>query len=129
MKKITALEELRASIELLETKQTDEAILLKEQFKVTYESLKPVNLFKKMLHEFTSDDELKSNLTDTTLGLAAGYLSKKAVIGSNTNPFKQVLGSLIQMGVSSIVSKNADGIKSTIASLISRLFLKNETTK
>ena len=92
MKKITSTEELRESILLLETKQAYEGALLKEQFKITYESLKPVNLIKNTLNELTQAPDIKADLMSTTMSLAAGYLSKKMAVGSTSNPFKLVLG-------------------------------------
>ena len=129
MKKITSTEELRESILLLEAKQAYEGALLKEQFKITYESLKPANLIKNALNELTQAPDLKADLMGTTMSLAAGYLSKKMAIGSTSNPFKQVLGTLLQMGVTSIVSKNADGIKSAAMNLMNNFFNKKEETE
>ena len=127
MKKITSIAELRESILLLEMKQAYEGRLLKEQFKTTYESLKPANLIHNSLRKFTTSPDFKGNLLNATLSLAAGYLSKKAVIGATHNPLKQLLGTLLQMGVTGIVSKNADGIKSTAMDLISHFLNKKST--
>lgn len=128
MGKITSITELRESILLLEIKQANEKILLKEQIKTTYECLKPANLIKNALNELTTAPDFKGDLFNTTLGLAAGYLSKKAVVGSTHNPLKQLLGAFLQMGVTSIVSKNTDGIKSAVTHLINNLFSKKDTS-
>jgi hypothetical protein len=126
MNKITSVPELRAAIILLEIKQAEEGKLLKEQFKVTYENLRPANLIKNTLRDLTSDPSLKGELFNTTLGLAAGYLTKKAVVGATHNPLKQIFGTLLQMGISSIVAKNGDGIKSGAMDLIANIFRKKE---
>lgn len=128
MKKITTTTELRESILLLEVKQEIEGVLLKEQFSVTYESLKPINLIKKTLNELTSSPDFKGDLLKATLSLSAGYLSKRLVVGATVNPVKQLLGSLIQMGVTSIVSKNTDGIKSVAMNLLSHFLNKKDTS-
>lgn len=128
MKKITSIEELRESILLLEAQQETDGAALKEQFKTTYEQMKPINFIKNTLKELVTEPNLRGDLLNATLGLAAGYLSKKAAVGSTTNPFKQILGTLLQMGVTKIVSKNADGIKSTASSIISSLFGKKESS-
>lgn len=127
MKKITSITELRESIALLEIKQSNEGALLKEQFNLTYESFRPINLIKNTLNELTKSPDLKGDLLNASLSLATGYLSKKIAVGSTHNPFKQLLGTLLQMGVTSIVSKNAEGIKSTVAQLINNIFNKKET--
>ena len=121
------MEELRESILLLEIQQESDGTLLKEQFKITYEQLKPINFIKNTLKELITEPNIKGDLLNASLGLAAGYLSKKAAIGSTINPFKQILGTLIQMGVTKIVSNNADGIKSAASSIINSLFSKKES--
>ncbi|OFY84196.1 MAG: hypothetical protein A3F72_14300 [Bacteroidetes bacterium RIFCSPLOWO2_12_FULL_35_15] len=128
MRKITSTTELREAIFLLETKQANEARLLKEQFMITYESFKPVNLIKNSINELITSPQLKGNILNTTIGLAAGYLSKRVAVGSTHNPLKQLLGTFLQFGVTNIVSKNTDGIKSTVMSLISNFLNKNRST-
>lgn len=127
MQKITSIAELRESIALLEIKQSVDGVLLKEQFKETYESIKPINLIKNTLKDLTSAPDLKGDLLNASLSLAAGYLSKKVAVGSTSNPFKQILGTLLQMGVTHIVAKNADGIKSSTMSILNNLFTKKES--
>lgn len=127
MKKITSIIELRETIALLEIKQATEGALLKEQFNVTYENLRPINLIKNTLHQLTSAPDLKGDILNASIGLAAGYLSKKVAIGATHNPFKQLLGNLLQMGITSIVSKNGEGIKATAMQLINNFFGKKDT--
>lgn len=127
MNKITSVDELRASILLLEIKQANEGQLLKAQFKITYENLRPVNLIKNTFNELVSAPDFKGDLLKTTLSLAAGYLSKKIAVGSTHNPLKQVLGTLLQMGVTSLVSKNTDEIKSAALNLLKTIFTKKDT--
>jgi hypothetical protein len=128
MPKITSIEELQQAIQVLEIKQASELVLLKDQFKITYESLKPINLIKSTLKELTSVPDLKEDLLNTSVSLAAGYFSKKAIVGDTHNPIKQILGTLLQMGITSIVSKNADEIKSKIAKIINISLTKKTTT-
>ncbi len=124
MGKITTIAELNEAIRILENKQKLEGELLKEEFKSTVENLKPVNLIKTAIHDFTSSPGLKVNLIDTTLSVVAGLLSKKVVVGSSHNPIKQILGTLLQMGVTSIVSKNSTEIKSSVLNLVKNFILK-----
>lgn len=126
MSNITTTAELREAIRVLEIEQKDKGALLKEQFKITYESLRPVNLIGNTLKELTTLPDLKGDLLNTALGLASGYLSKKAAIGNTNNPIKQLLGTFLQMGVTSLVTKNADGIKSMGSELLTRLLSKKK---
>lgn len=121
MQKITTIPELREAIRLLEIEQKAEGALLKEQFKITYESLKPANLIGNTIKEIIKLPDLKGDLLNTALSLGAGYLSKKAAIGNSPNPLKQLLGTFLQMGVTSLVSKNSESIKSIGSEIFSRL--------
>lgn len=127
MGKITSLTELKESIQLLELKQLEDANLLREQFMETCESLKPINLIKNSVKDFVSSPDFKESILKTIIGLAIGYLSKKASVGSTPNPLKQLLSNLLQMGVANIISKNSDGIKSVGKNLFSS-FLKKKST-
>ncbi len=126
MEKITSLIGLKESIILLEIQQAYEGQLLKEQFKTTYQNLRPVNLIKNTFKELVTTPDFKGNLVDTALSIAAGYLSKKVMVGSTINPIKQLLGTVLQIGVTGIVAKNADGIKSTAMNLIQHFINKKK---
>jgi hypothetical protein len=121
MEQITTTAQLHTAIQLLKTEQQNKGVLLKEQAKITYESLKPANLIKHALNEIVSVPDLKENVFATTLSLAAGYLSKKAMIGTTINPIKQLLGTLLQMGVTSVLANNKEGIMSAVKTGLSQL--------
>ena len=121
---ITTIKELNAAILVLENKQAQDEILLKEQFKITYESLKPLNFIRDTFKELTSAPDFKEDKLNTSISLAAGYFSKKLAVGSTNNPIKQILGSFLQMGITSVVSKNADGIRTKFMDILNAVFEK-----
>jgi hypothetical protein len=123
MAKQSASDKLKESIRLLEFRQVEEGKILKEQFKLTYESLKPVNLIKSTLKELAGTSELKINLFETIVSILTGYLTKKILIRSKSNIFMKMLGVLLQFGVTNVVANNAESIRNLIANLIDR-FLK-----
>lgn len=128
MEKITTTTQLIEAIRLLELKQKEEEGLLKEQFKITYESLKPASLIKNTIKNtiknFVEKPNLKANLLGMALSMAAGYASKKIVEGESKSPIKHFLGSLLQMGVTSIVANKSEGLISGISN-----FIKNSSLK
>lgn len=126
MKTIHTIAELEESILLLEAQQTNEEVLLKEQFIVTYKSLKPISIIKNTLEGLTNLADFSGSITDTSLSLAAGYVSKKLIFGSTNNPFKQIMGSLVQVGVTSLVANNADNIKAFVAAIATRFQKKQD---
>ena len=126
MAKQTAVESLKGSIRLLEIQQAEEGKILKEQFKATYESLKLVNLVKSSLKELTESVEIKNNLFESIVSIVTGYLTKKLMISSTSNPFKKILGALIQLGVTNLVAKNAESIRTYITELIDKFLHPKE---
>ena len=122
----TAAEKLKESIRLLEIRQAEEGEQLKEQFKATYESLKLVNLVKSSLKELTNSVEIKNNLFESIVSIVTGYVTKKLMISSTSNPFKKILGALIQLGVTNLVAKNAETIRIYITELIDRFLHPKE---
>lgn len=126
MKKPTSIAGLRESIKLLEVKREEEARILKDQLSTTYENLKPINLIENTIKDFIFPSDFKGSFLTTTLSLIAGYLSKKALIGSTHNPIKKMLGTFLQLGITSIVSKNSDEIKSAVMDMISTIFSKKK---
>ena len=120
MAKQSAVDSLKESIRLLEIRQAEEGQALKEQFKITYESLKPVNLIKSSISELTSSAEIKNGLFETIVSIVTGYLTKKMMVGSKSNPFMKIMGAVLQFGVTSLVAKNAESIRNYIKDLIDR---------
>jgi len=111
MQKIIAAEALRKSIEVIERRQREEGKLLREQFTVTFESLKPVNVLRKMLTDIAEPSALKETLIQTITGLISGYISRKLLVRSSKNPLLRLAGVLVQYGVTNFVAKNSDSIK------------------
>lgn len=127
MQSINNTSELRDAIKLLETEQLFQADLLKEQFRVTYESFKPVNLLKNSLKEIATSPNMINNVLGASIGLGTGYLSKKIVTGGSSNIFRKILGIIVQLGVTSAVNNHPDEIK-TFGQYILQLFLKKKKT-
>ncbi len=124
MKKITSTVALNALITSLEMEQAREGKAFKQELKSVYQSLKPINLIKSTVNQLVTTPSIKGNLLDVTIGLAMGYVSKKVVVGNTRNPLKQLFGTLLEIVVISLVSKNAGGIKSIGAFLFRKLFGK-----
>ncbi len=105
MKGIKTGEELKAKIAELEKKKDIEEAAIKYEFKETYETYKPANILKNTLSEVSASPTFKHNLLNVVLGLGAGYLSKKLVVGRSAGLLKRVVGTALQFGVTSLVAK------------------------
>lgn len=112
MEKITSTDDLLQSILMLEIQKANEWQLVKQQFLITYQSLKPVNIIKKTLKDVISAPDFKTNIINAAIGLSTGFIAKKVFIGGSHNPLTKFLGLIMEMVIANKVSKNADGIKS-----------------
>lgn len=126
MQNIKSSVELKNAIQLLEIDRSIKEQLLKDQFHVIYESVRPINIIKNTIKDITSSPSLSENLLGSIIGLATGYVSKKIVIGSSGNIFKKLLGSVIQFGVTNTVANHSDTIKIISQSIVKHFFRKKE---
>jgi len=112
MQNISSAIELKKAIQLLEIEQTVNRQLLKDQFLITYESLKPLNILKRTLKDIASSPNLVDNILGATVGAASGYLTKKIIVNSSGNIFRNLFGSILQFGITNMVAQHPDAIKS-----------------
>lgn len=112
MENITSVDGLKNAIQILEFEQAYKEQLLKEQFYLTYESLKPVNILKSTIHEVATSPYLIDNILGATVGLATGYISRKIAVGGSGNLIRKLFGSILQFGVTNVVAQHTDTIKS-----------------
>ncbi|MEI6061771.1 MAG: hypothetical protein WCR72_13785 [Bacteroidota bacterium] len=59
---INTVKDLRVAILLLESRQAEDGRLLKEQFLVAYESMKPINLIKSALADAAGSPDFQDTL-------------------------------------------------------------------
>ena len=126
MQNITSAAELKDAIQLLEAEQSIKGQLLREQLFLTYEGLKPVNLLKNALKEISSTPYLIDNISGTAMGLLGGFLSKKIFVGESGNMIRKLFGSVLQIGVTNLVTQNSEIIKSVGQALIRHFFQKKK---
>ena len=126
MQKITSRTELNNAIQLLEEEQTVKGKLLKEQVFIIYESLKPANLIKSALKDLSSSPYLIENVLGSVVGIATGYASKRLVVGASAGIIKKLFGTILQFGVTNLVARHPDAIKSVGHYIIQQIFRKKD---
>lgn len=127
MENITSAIALKNAIELLEIEQDIAEQLLKKQFYITYESLKPVNILRNTFHDIVSSPHLVDDVIGAGVGLATGFVSKKIVmIGASGNIIRRLLGAALQLGVTTIVSQHPETVKSIGNFIFKRILRKKE---
>lgn len=126
MKKPNAAESLKESIRLLEIRQAVEAKEFKEQFKLTYESLRPANILKNTIRDLAYSVEVKNNLFDTVVSLISNYMAKKILTDSKSGFFARIFRVLAHFGITNVITNNAEEIRLYLANLIERFFSPKE---
>jgi len=126
MQKISSVAELKYAIQLLETEQDTKGQLLKDQFSLTCNSLKPVNLLTNTFNKVFSTSNFLENLSGTSLGVAGGLLVRKLIVGSSNNIFRKLIGSFLQFGFADFISHNSEVIKAVGHNIIQLLFRRKE---
>jgi hypothetical protein len=121
MQKISSVEGLRNAIQLLEAEQNIKGELLKKQVMIAYESLRPVNLIKSTLKDLFSSSFEGENISGISAGLTGGFLLKKLFVGRSGNPFKKLIGSMLQLGITNIIAQNSNLIKTFVPAFIKLL--------
>ncbi len=104
-------EALTTMIQSLEERRLNELSELKAQLHLTGESMKPVNLIKSAANELTGNKNIKSYLLQAGVGLAVGYLTKKLVESSKTNPKSKLIGNIAEMGLNNLTANQYSVVK------------------
>jgi hypothetical protein len=129
MAKVSPADTLKESIRLLEIQQAEEREIVKQQLKITYESLKLSNLIKSSLKELTGSTELKGTLFESVTALLTGFITRKILVNSKSNVFTRILGLFMQYGVTTLVARNAETIRDFLSGLIDKLIKPTEASQ
>ena len=127
MQNITSAIALKNRIQLLEIEQNAMGQLLRDQFYLTYEGLRPVNLLKSALNDISSSPFLIDNILSSAMGIASGFLTNKIFVGRSGSIIRSLLGSILQFGVTNVVAQHPETIKS-LGQVIMQYFLRKKRT-
>ena len=129
MKRKNTSENLNQAILLLEVRRNNEFINLKEQFYVTYEYLRPVNILKSTFKEIVETTELKKGLGSIAIGIASGFIVKGMLFGGTRNPLKKIAGIMIQSVITNFAAQHSDAIKRITQNIIEATFAKVKNSR
>ncbi|MDR7211949.1 hypothetical protein [Flavobacterium piscis] len=99
------VERLNQMIRETEIRQDLDWIAIKDEIKELKENLKPLNLIRNTVEEVNEAVGFKSDLAQSAISIGIGYLAKKIVIGKTNSTFKNIIGSILQLAVTTLVSK------------------------
>lgn len=111
MSKVNPNDELNSNISLLEQKRDKDFLELKQQLRLTGESMKPSNLIKGAVKDISGSSQLRSMLIKAGIGLALGFVAKKLITKQRRNNKNQILGNALQYGISFLAAKRNNLIK------------------
>lgn len=118
MQKISNTAELKASIRELELKTQRQESVLKDSARSTAKSFKPANLLKSGIREIrNTTPDMKTTALNTFIGLAAGAITRKFVLGRNPNILRRTLGAVIQAGITRYVYRSLPAWQQKVASM------------
>jgi hypothetical protein len=95
----------------LEEQQKLELMLLKEVIREASTKLNPLEIIKNAIATENNTDGLGTNIVHDLIGMSTGFVSKKLMFGSTTNPFKKIIGSILQFAVAKFVSNHSEKIQ------------------
>ncbi|RED26328.1 hypothetical protein BD847_0245 [Flavobacterium cutihirudinis] len=105
MEPIYTIDELNQRIKLLENRQDAEWCSIKDEIDDIKENLKPINLIRNTVEEINESVGFKSHLAQSAISIGIGYLAKRFIVGKSDSMFKGILGSIVQLVVTNLVSK------------------------
>lgn len=126
MRKPNAADSLKETIRLLEIRHAEEGREFKEQFKLTYESLKPANIIKSTIRDLAYSVEVKNNLFDTVLSLISSFMAKRILKDSKSGFFARIFRVMAHFGITNMITNNSEEIRLYLANLIERFFTPKE---
>jgi hypothetical protein len=105
MEAIYNIDQLNQKIEELEIRQDTEWCAIKDEINEIKDNLKPINLIRNTVEEINETVGFKSHIAQSAISIGIGYLAKRFIVGKGDSMFKGVLGSIVQLIVTNLVSK------------------------
>jgi hypothetical protein len=122
METITDRSTLKKRIAFLEQRREDEKHSISNEFAALKESLRPANLIRKLFHSVKESPDIKTDIMHGLLGLGTGFLTNKFLLGKLHGPFKKILATVLQAGITNAAVKYPEAIKEKGLSLLAKFF-------
>ncbi len=121
---MNSIKDLEKAIFVLTQLQSVQGELLKSQYRKTIDSLKPANIIKSSLNNMVHSPDMLKNIFSISMGIFSGYLGNKIFVGTSKSIPRRIIGNLIQIGITTAVSANADTVKAFGSRIIGLIFRK-----
>ena len=127
MEHINSSVELKARISLLQAQALEERLALKQEITEIINNINPIKLITHGLKEIITSEEMKEGLFSLTMGMSAGYIAKKIVVGNSENAIQHIAGNVVGMVVSKNVAMHSDQIRSAGMLILKGIFSSSRT--
>lgn len=124
MRQLKNIQELNDAILELEQLQAMQKNELKEQFEVTKQSLKPVNIIKSTFRDLKNDSQVQESVLQGAAGLGLGILSKGLFVGKSASLIKNFIGGALESVVKNVSANNT--VQAYAKAIYKNLFKKKE---
>lgn len=104
METITNAIELKEAIQQLESDKVEQGIVLKEVFFQSIIQINPINLLDEQLNHTSPFSLGGHSFVEKLVGVLSGFLIKKWITGKSGNPIRKVVGSIIQVLATTLIS-------------------------
>ena len=121
---ISDVSSLELRIRELESKRDGEMQEIKSEVRLMKEKLKPGNLVRSLVNSFKSSPDLKNDVTNGLMGLGAGFLTNKILLGSLKGPLKKVIAIVVEAAMANAAVRYPETIKNKGISLLTN-FLRS----
>ena len=110
METITNALELKEAIQQLESDKVEQGIVLKEVFFQSIVQINPINRLEEQMNQASPFSLGSNSFVSKIAGVLSGILIKKWITGKNGNPVRKVLGSVVQLLATTLISQQSGRI-------------------
>ncbi|MGB2704438.1 MAG: hypothetical protein WBC81_12275 [Chitinophagaceae bacterium] len=108
---VSSRKDLETRILELEKIQARQVLELKRSAVDIVESVTPANIIKSAFKNVAQSPDLRSSAISTAIGIGAGFLGNKLIVGKSSNIFKRIIGSTLQFGITNFIRKKIPQIQ------------------
>ncbi len=108
---VSSRKDLETRILELEKIQAQQVLELKRSAVDIVESLTPANIIKSALKNVAQSPDIRTSVINTAIGIGAGFLGNKLIVGKSSNIFKRIIGSTLQFGIANFIRKKIPQIQ------------------
>lgn len=127
METITNAIELKEAIQQLESDKVEQGIVLKDVFFQSIIQINPINLLDEQLNHTSPFSLGGHSFIEKLVGVLSGFLIKKWITGKSGNPIRKVVGSIIQVLATTLISHQSGKLIFLGRLLLQSIFSKAHT--